>query len=306
MKVEDFVMKKSVFVLFFLIYSLLLVSCASYTMQKNLDPESREFISKVRYIIAKKERKVFLNLPESERKAFMEEFWKSRDPDPETEENEYKDEYFKRIDEANHIFKEGSPGWLQDRGRIYILLGPPWERQTFPRGFNFYDKPEEIWYYGWFVIRFMDYDWSGEYRLVPDSSWQIAELNKAQMVLQPKGSEGKYPFEFDLKVKKIAENEVAVQVNVPYKNIWFEEKEGQLKASLKLTMEIFDSSEKKIWDHKKNYPIDLTEEELEAIIVKDYPIEIRVELTPGKYTFSAELTNMADGNTAWQKGKFSL
>jgi GWxTD domain-containing protein len=299
-------MKKSVFVLFFLLYSFFLVSCASYTMQKNLDPESREFISKVRYIIEKKERKVFLNLPESERKAFMEEFWKSRDPDPETDENEYKDEYFKRIDEANHLFKEGSAGWLQDRGRVYILLGPPWERQTFPRGYNFYDKPEEIWYYGWFVIRFMDYDWSGEYKLVPDSSWQIAELNKAQMILQPKGSDQKYPFEFDVKVKKVAENEVAVQVNVPYKTIWFEEKEGQLKASLKLSMDISDSSEKMIWDHKKNYPIDLTEEELEAILVKDYTIEIRVELAPGKYTFFAELTNMADGNTAWQKGKFSL
>ncbi len=303
---DDEKMKKTKYILFFLFCSFLLVSCASYTMQKNLDPESREFISKVRYIITKKERKVFLNLPESERPAFIEEFWKSRDPDPDTEENEYKDEYFKRIDEANHLFKEGSPGWLQDRGRVYILLGPPWERQTFPRGINFYDKPQEIWYYGWFVIRFIDNDWSGEYRLVPDSSWQIAELNKAQMVLQPKGSDQKYPFEFDVKVKKVAANEVVVQVIVPYKNIWFEEKEGRLKASLKLSMDISDSSENIIWEHLESYPIDLTEEELEKIIVRDYMIEIRVELGRGKYTFFAELTNLADGNVSWQKGKFSL
>ena len=299
-------MKKPIYASFLLIFSFLFVSCASYRMQKNLDPESREFISKVRYIITKKERKVFLNLPESEREAFIEEFWKSRDPDPDTEENEYKDEYFKRIEEANHLFKEGSPGWLQDRGRVYILLGPPWERQTYPRGINFYDKPEEIWYYGWFVIRFVDNDWSGEYRLVPDSSWQIAELNKAQMVLQPKGSDQKYPFEFDLKVKKTAENEVIIQVGVPYKNIWFEEQEGQLKAALKLVMEISDPSEKIVWDHNKSYPIDLTEEELKEIMVKNHTIEIRVKLTPGKYTFSAELTNLADGNTAWKKGKFSI
>lgn len=299
-------MKKPIYASFLLIFSFLFVSCASYRMQKNLDPESREFISKVRYIITKKERKVFLNLPESEREAFIEEFWKSRDPDPDTEENEYKDEYFKRIEEANHLFKEGSPGWLQDRGRVYILLGPPWERQTYPRGINFYDKPEEIWYYGWFVIRFVDNDWSGEYRLVPDSSWQIAELNKAQMVLQPKGSDQKYPFEFDLKVKKTAENEVIIQVGVPYKNIWFEEQEGQLKAALKLVMEISDPSEKIVWDHNKSYPIDLTEEELKEIMVKNHTIEIRVKLKPGKYTFSAELTNLADGNTAWKKGKFSI
>ena len=275
-------------------------------MQKNLDPESREFISKVRYIITKKERKVFLNLPESERKAFIEEFWDSRDPDPDTEANEYKDEYFKRIEEANHLFKEGSPGWLQDRGRVYILLGPPWERQTYPRGVNFCDKPEEIWYYGWFVIRFIDNDWSGEYRIVPDSSWQMAKLNEAQMVLQPKGSDQKYPFEFDVKAKKSANNEVLFMINVPYKNIWFEEKEGQLKAALKLSIDISDKSENIIWEHKENYPIDLTDEELEAMQVKDHTIEVRVALSPGKYTFFAELTNLADGNTAWQKGKFSI
>jgi GWxTD domain-containing protein len=275
-------------------------------MQKNLDPESREFISKVRYIITKKERKVFLNLPEYERPAFIEEFWKSRDPDPDTDQNEYKDEYFKRIDEANHLFKEGSPGWLQDRGRVYILLGPPWERQTFPRGINFYDKPQEIWYYGWFVIRFIDHDWSGEYRIVPDSSWQIAELNKAQMVLQPKGSDQKYPFAFDVKVRKASGKEVVFELAVPYKNIWFEEKQGKLKAALKLTLEVFDSSDNKVWDHNKNYPIELTEEGLETIKTKDYPIEIPAEFSQGKYTFTAELTNLADGNKSFQRGKFSL
>jgi len=299
-------MKKSAYVIFILFYSFFFVSCASYRFQKNLDPESREFISKVRYIITKKERKVFLSLPESERMAFIEEFWKSRDPDPDTEENEYKEEYFNRIEEANHLFKEGSPGWLQDRGRVYILLGPPWERQTFPRGVNFYDKPEEIWYYGFFVIRFIDNDWSGEYRLVPDSSWQMAELNKAQMLLQPKGSGKKYPLEFDLAVKKSTADEVVIQVKIPYKNIWFEEENGQLKAALSISLEIFDSVEKKIWEHKKNYPIDLTEEELEAITVKDCIIEIRADLVPGKYTFSAELINLADGNRAWKKGKFTV
>ena len=73
-----------------------------------------------------------------------------------------------------------------------------------------------------------------------------------------------------------------------------------------MTLEIFDSSGKKVQEHKKNYPIDLTEDELEGIIVKDYSIEIRIELAPGKYTFSAELINQADGNKAWRKGKFSV
>lgn len=299
-------MKKTAYVLSLLFLTFLLGSCASYRIQKNLDPESQEFISKVRYIITKKERKVFLNLPESERKAFIEEFWASRDPDPDTEVNEYKEEYFKRIEEANRLFKEGSPGWLQDRGRVYILLGPPWERQTYPRGINFYDKPEEIWYYGYFVIRFVDNDWSGEYRIVPDSSWQIAELNKAQMVLQPKGSGDQYPFEFDVNARHAAENQVVFEVNVPYKNIWLKEKEGKLISSLKLTLEVFDSQDHMVWEHIKSYPIEMTQEELEAISDEDHTLEIQAELPPGKYTYSAELTNLADGNKAWRKGKFSI
>jgi len=61
----------------------------------------------------------------------VEEFWKKRDPTPETETNEFKNEYFVRIGEANRFFTEAAePGWLQDRGRVDILLGPPTNRIT--------------------------------------------------------------------------------------------------------------------------------------------------------------------------------
>lgn len=299
-------MRKSLYFLLPLFCFLFLISCASYRLEKNLGPESKEFLSKVRYIITKKERKVFLNLPVSEQEAFIEEFWKIRDPDPETEENEYKEEYFKRIEEANHLFTEGSPGWLQDRGRVYILLGPPWERHTYPRGITFYGKPTEIWRYVWYEIRFIDHYWNGNYKIVPGSAWQMSELNKAQMVLQPKVSSEKYAFEFDLNVKKVTENEVAIQVKVPYKNVWFEEKKGQLETNLSLTLEIFDSSEKKVWEYKKNYSINLTEEELEEIIGKDYLIEIQSKLAHGNYTLSAELENQTDGKRAWRRIKFTV
>ncbi len=299
-------MKKVVYFSLLIFGLILFNSCASYQLEKNLDPESKEFLSKVRYLITKKERKVFLNLPASERETFIKEFWKSRDPDPETEENEFKDEYFKRIDEANHIFKEGSPGWLQDRGRVYILLGPPWERETYPRGITFYGKPTEIWRYGWFEIRFIDNDWSGEYRLTPDSSWQIAELNKAQMYLKPKGSDEKYPFEFDLAIEKVKKNEVSIQVKVPYKNFWFQEKKDQLETTLALTLEIFDPSMNKVWGHQEDYTINLSEKELEEIIVDDYIIELHVQLEHGEYSLYAELENQADGNRAWKKAKLTL
>jgi GWxTD domain-containing protein len=299
-------MKKYINGMLLLSCFLLLISCASSRLMRDLDPESREFISKVRYIITTKERQVFLNLPKSERQAFIEEFWSSRDPDPDTEVNEYKEEYFKRIQEANRLFTEGSPGWLQDRGRVYILLGPPWERYTYPRGKTFYGKPEEIWLYGWFVIRFIDHNWNGDYKFVADSPWQVSELNRTQMRLKPLGSDEQYPFEFEINVKNLQEKGVAFHVKVPFRLIWFNENDGKLQTTLALKLEIFDSSKKKIWDYQKEYPISLTEEDLKELIVKDYSINIEVKLPGGKYTYSAELKNLADNNHSFRKGNFKI
>ena len=293
--------------LLFLFSFLFPISCATYRLEKNLDFESKEFLSKVRYIITKEERKNFLNLPPSERKRFVEGFWEKRDDDPETEENEYKEEYFKRIEEANHLFTDGGPpGWLQDRGRIYILFGPPWQREVYPRGSHFYGKPMEIWHYGFFPIVFIDNYWNGNYKLEPLNAWYISEINRAQMDLKPKILSEEVTFEFDLKIKKVKENEVAVQVIVPYKNIWFTEKKGKLEAILSLTFDIFDSSEKKVWEHQKNYPISLTEIKLEEIVNKDYSIEIRVKLVKGNYILIGELKNETDGNRAWKRVEFTI
>jgi GWxTD domain-containing protein len=106
--------------------------------------------------------------PDPGRDGFIEAFWQKRDPVPATEVNEFKDEYYGRIGQANRLFADGGPnGWLEDRGRIHILLGPPWERRTYPRGVTFYGKPTEIWYYGSFPIVFTDSDWNGTYELDP-------------------------------------------------------------------------------------------------------------------------------------------
>lgn len=122
------------------------LSCSRFPEPKNLDPEGREFFSKVRYIITKEEREQFLRILPADRPAFIEEFWERRDPTPGTAANEFKEDYFRRIEEANMMFKEGStPGWLQERGRVYITLGRPDNRETYPRGIDFYGKPQEVW-----------------------------------------------------------------------------------------------------------------------------------------------------------------
>jgi len=71
---------------------------------------------------------MFKEYPPFEREEFIEKFWARRDPSPTTVRNEFKEEYFLRIEEANKLFKGGIAGWLQDRGRIYVLFGPPDER----------------------------------------------------------------------------------------------------------------------------------------------------------------------------------
>ena len=148
-------MKKKVFLGFFLFIlavstSLFFSSSCQlfrlYRLERKLDPVNAEFLSDVRYIITHKERKIFLELPTSEKEAFRENFWQIRDTDPNTEENEFKVMYFDRIETANELFiSEGRPGWLTDRGRIFVLFGPPWERITYPMGDNPADRCREIW-----------------------------------------------------------------------------------------------------------------------------------------------------------------
>ena len=90
----------------------------SKTYRKWLDED-------VRWIITDQERSAFMQLSnDEERDQFIEAFWQRRDPTPDTEENEFKEEHYRRIAYANEHFAAGIPGWKSDRGRIYIVFGP--------------------------------------------------------------------------------------------------------------------------------------------------------------------------------------
>lgn len=90
------------------------------------------------YILTPEERAVFVRLSTSEEKdQFIEQFWARRDPDPRTAHNEFKEEHYRRIAYVNEHFKSGEAGWKTDRGRIYILYGPPDQREASPMGGNY-------------------------------------------------------------------------------------------------------------------------------------------------------------------------
>lgn len=293
--------------LLFLCFIFLIPSCTTPRLKKNLSPENKEFFSKVRYIITKQEKKIFLHLPPSKREEFISKFWKKRDPDTQTEKNEFKEKYFHRIEKANQLFRQGAtPGWLQDRGRIYILLGPPDSRNVYPRGYTFYGKPMEIWYYGFFPIIFIDRSWSGDYKLSPQSAYRISQINKTQMELKPKVKAKDVVFDFKIEVGKIPKKKPFILIKIPYRNIWFEEKGNKLQTTLDLTLIIRGSSGTKVLEHQKSYPISIQEVRQDEIIKKNYKIKIPIDLNPENYTFVVEIENQTDKSVARKEGKFSI
>jgi GWxTD domain-containing protein len=168
---------------------------------RNVKPELKkaykDWLEKdVTYVITDEERKAFKKLAtDDERERFIEEFWRRRDPDPDTDENEFKEEYYERIAYANEHFASGIPGWKSDRGRIWIMYGKPDERETHPSGGN-YERPSyegggstttypfEIWFYRYLAgvgsgveIEFVDPTGSGEYRIARSPDEKDAMLN---------------------------------------------------------------------------------------------------------------------------------
>jgi GWxTD domain-containing protein len=96
----------------------------------------------VKYIITPEEEAAFKQLSnDEERDQFIEQFWLRRDPTPDTPENEFKEEHYRRIAYANEHFAAGIPGWKTDRGRIYIIWGPPDQIEPHPTG-GTYDRPQ--------------------------------------------------------------------------------------------------------------------------------------------------------------------
>lgn len=286
-----------------------LLSCSAGRMPKNLAPEEQEFFSNVRYIITGKEKKAFLALPPSERARFIEEFWKSRDPDPDTEVNEYKVEYLKRVAEAKHLFTEaGTSGWLTDRGRIYILLGPPEQRESYPQGYFNFRWPLELWRYGFYEIYFVDSRLNGNFELVAESARLISEINVAQQQLRsrPTTGEEKALADFEVEVRKTSEQERAVIVSVPFENIWFSAEGNEFKASLELSWEIYNTADKKIQDGAKTYPLSLTQDQLKEHRGKKWTAEIPLDLEPGDYQIALTMKNLTDQNQVRKRIKLTV
>ncbi len=159
-------------------------------LYKELDSQYKRWLDEdVIYIITPEERNAFLHLQTNEeREQFIESFWQRRNPDPDSSENAFKEEHYRRIAYANEHFAAGLPGWKSDRGRIYIVWGPPDSIDEHPTGGN-YERPAdegggetstfpfEDWHYRYLEgigenidLEFVDTTMSGEYRFTTDPS----------------------------------------------------------------------------------------------------------------------------------------
>jgi len=195
------------FIIALLLVSVATLSISAQQKQRNPDGQPRKvkqelkkayvnWLDDVDPILTQAERDAFKKLAtDDEREKFIEDFWNSRDSDPDTEENEFKDQYFERVAYANEHFSSGKPGRLTDRGRIYIKFGKPDEVESHPAG-GTYERPPnegggststypfEKWFYRYLPnvrsgveLEFVDPTGSGEYRLARNPDEKDALIN---------------------------------------------------------------------------------------------------------------------------------
>jgi GWxTD domain-containing protein len=256
-----------------------------------LDPESQEFYETARLVMSKEEKEIFKHLPDlAARQEFVEDFWAKRDPNPETDVNEFKREFFSRIEYANERFKEGIPGWKTDRGRIYIFFGPPDKIEREPYlvhqpGIHGY----LLWVYYRFNLGIQFIDRGNNSYTIDPYSGILGSLNDAidQAKFGLIFNEDEMPLrfmEFDLEYEPQAKE---ITISIPVKGLTFAEEEGMLAADFEFDFFVYQAGGSGKQEFHEVRHLEVTEAELlnmkEAIFSFSFPLD------PGEYYFDVVL-----------------
>jgi GWxTD domain-containing protein len=269
-----------------------------------------EFLSQVRYLISKEERKQFLALPDEQKPQFIEEFWKKRDTDPATPTNEFKEEYLDRIRQADNLFfGETQAGWLTDRGRIYVLYGPPSRRETAKPAIGQTGICLETWYYDDFPVVFADRNCGGTFTLRTKELGAIAGRDIAAAAAARSSQEPtKLPFDFIIHIlKRNSQRSVLeglVRLEMAYGDIWFDAKEGVFGTTFAVEMTLEDSQKVTRWQYKNKYPVSLTAAELKKKQKDIYGIEVPMTIENDVETLRAgrcRLTIVVENETSKER-----
>lgn len=278
------------------------VSCCFISKMRK-DPFYKDFFEKTSLIMTKEEIDIYKVLPDKESKReFIEEFWRIRDPSPGTEENEAKIEFEERIRYANLWFwpfsqarmlddePDNDAGWNTDRGRMYIILGPPdlvsiggipYMFGEIQDRWRFYRGTEEVWWYNRYQLSlsFSMYR-SGILRLTNYSAGFVTALEDAKLNLLAQGyfEDAGRRFRFEA---EFAKNEILIMI--PVKRVNFKEEDENLSAKFRVKINIYRN-------HKKVDEIEDTKsfKESEDELIQAKNIILKVPFEPslkGKYYF---------------------
>ena len=279
---------------FFILLFLGLISCG-LSREIALDPDSRGFYETARLIMSKQEKDIFNHLPDQKsREEFISDFWAKRDPDPDSEENEFREEFFRRIEYANQRFKEGLPGWKTDRGRMYIYLGPPdrFEDRPFLTSSN--AKGIIYWiYYNQLTLEFIDERGDGRYTLQPYSGiygslFDALDRAKFGLVSIKEGFEGKF-VDFDVEFNK---EKKEIVVSMPITSLIFKEEDGIFKADFEFEFYIYEREGQRNNKFREIRYFEMPEEEV--LHLKKLDFTFPYELEPGNYYFDVVIIGKPD------------
>ena len=260
------------------------------------------FFEKTRLIMTKQETQIYKHLPDKQAKEqFIAEFWKKRDPDPSTEENENLEEFMERIQYANKWFFEGSKGrgWDTQRGRILLQLGFPEERRwgqvadTDRFGALITSKrvPMEIWTYIRYqmVLIFVDWNDSGKLYLRQVPSNFAFALEKAKFSLDLRDQSNlKRAFRFDVSFSK---NQF--EISIPTNKLSFEEKNNTMNVDFDIAVYVYKDNKK---TDEFNVPKSFSMDKEKLLQMKTIQFEVPYTVSEkGKYYFDVVIEEKSSG-----------
>jgi GWxTD domain-containing protein len=329
-------------------------------LEKELASPYKKWLEEdVVYIITPEERGAFLRLQTNEeREQFIEQFWLRRNPDPDSPENTFKEEHYRRIAYTNEHYASGIPGWKTDRGRIYIMWGPPDEVESHPSGGS-YERPSsegggetstypfEDWRYRYLEgigndvnLEFVDPTMTGEFHLTMDPSEKDALLyvpgagltmmesmglasktsrfdnTDGTHLAQPLGGQPESYEEFtrlelyakiqqappvkfkDFDFLRITSDTVLVPISIqiPNRQMSFQEKEGVQSATMNLFARITTLSGRIVQTFEDTIKQDVPSALLQQSLKNHSIYQKAVPLSPGLYRLDIVLKDVNSGN----------
>ena len=294
------------------------------------EPQSpwREWLNDdVAYIITDQERNAFVQLNSDEERArFIEQFWLRRDPTPDTAENEYKDEHYRRMAYANEHFASSVPGRKTDRGRIYITLGPPDEIDSHPSGGNTRTSPFEDWRYRYVEgigsnvnFEFVDSTGTGEFRVVDqrekDGPRNVLETRGSQEAFEPRpapdvkfkdleaavGTKPTYkllPMQVHTDYLRLSGSSTIALITVQLENrdLQFQSNDGAAKSLVNLFGRVSTMTRRPIVSFEQPMEIDVPPGQLEKYAQQRSIYQRSVPLSPGIYWLHIVAKDSIAGN----------